>query len=197
MSSYSLIEKDFEAWVAGDDRAFEIIFEHFYPQFYVLAQKVTNNNEVAEELGMNAMMKIWQLRNNTDNIQRIDVYLFGILRQQIAGFLRKKILKTVSLEGLDEAEQPICFDSVIPYKELLEFYYAAIEKLSPQQKKIFLMSREEHLSNQEVGDRLGLSVHTINNHIKASLKVIKAEFDDVPAETISFVIFTVGLTCRS
>ncbi len=192
MNNHNSIAVDFNLWIEGNDRAFEGIFSHFYPQFFMLSKNITQNREVAEELSMNAMMKIWQIRYKTTDIRKVDDYLFGILRQQLATYLRKRIIKTIPLDDLEEQEHLTSSDSTINYREILECYYSAISKLSPQQQKIFLMSREEYLSNKEIADRLGLSVHTINNHIKASLKVLKSEFDEIPHESIGFILFALG-----
>ncbi|TDQ73463.1 sigma-70 family RNA polymerase sigma factor [Sphingobacterium yanglingense] len=185
--NFILIQDDFKAWIEGDDRAFEAVFDHLYPHFYRIANRVIRDEHVAEELSMNTMMKIWDLRSKSDKVERMDSYFFGILRQQIARYLRKNVLKTVSLDGFEESDYVAIDDKSIPYKELLECYYQALEKLSPQQKKVFLMSREEYMSNQEISDRLSLSVHTVNNHIKASLKVIRKELHDTPVEAISIL----------
>lgn len=188
MNPYLEIETHFVEWTKGDDRSFKIIFDYFYPKFFSLALKVTKCKEDAEELTMNTLMKTWQNRYHFEHIRQFDNYLFGILRQQIAGFLRKKSVKTTSIEGANMHDLVTSNDTTISFKELQECYRNALTKLSPRQKEIFLMSREEYLSNKEISDSTGLSIHTINNHIKSSLKIIKLEFQHNPNELIGFAV---------
>jgi len=54
-------------------------------------------------------------------------------------------------------------------------YQAALNKLTPKQREIFLLSRDEEFSHQQISDRAGLSVHTINNHLTTALKIMKEE----------------------
>ncbi|MNG35527.1 Sigma-70, region 4 [compost metagenome] len=49
------------------------------------------------------------------------------------------------------------------------------------------MSREEAMSNAQIAEKMGLSIHTVNNHIKASLKGLKKEFNDNP-EIVGYVL---------
>lgn len=100
------------------------------------------------------------------------------MRQQIAGFMRKKVIVANPIEDIPLTKLGVIREPEITLREIRERYQAALLKLSSQQKKIFLMSREDQLSHQEIASRTGLSVNTINNHIKASLKVLRDEFQE-------------------
>ena len=50
---------------------------------------------------------------------------------------------------------------------------SAMDQLSPQRKKIFSMKMSGKYSNQEIADRLNLSVNTIKFQYSQSLKQIK------------------------
>lgn len=45
----------------------------------------------------------------------------------------------------------------------------AISKLPPRCREVFLLSYVENLSNQEISERLGLSLSTVENHIHNAL----------------------------
>ncbi len=48
--------------------------------------------------------------------------------------------------------------------------YAAIDQLPDQCKRVFEMSRFEELKQQEIADKLGISIKTVKNHITIALK---------------------------
>lgn len=50
----------------------------------------------------------------------------------------------------------------------------ALETLTPQQKRVFDMSRKDMKSHKEIADSLGISVYTVQQHISTALKVIRA-----------------------
>ena len=58
-------------------------------------------------------------------------------------------------------------------REQVEMIRSAMDQLSPQRKKIFSMKMSGKYSNQEIADRLNLSVNTIKFQYSQSLKQIK------------------------
>lgn len=58
-------------------------------------------------------------------------------------------------------------------KEQLDLVRHAIEQLSPQRRKIFSLKISGKYSNQEIADKLNLSVNTIKFQYSQSLKQIK------------------------
>ena len=49
----------------------------------------------------------------------------------------------------------------------------AIENLTPQQSKVFEMSRKRFMSHKEIAAELGISVYTVQQHISTSLRLIR------------------------
>ena len=72
-------------------------------------------------------------------------------------------------------EPPSSFitDSRLLHKELESLYKRSLNRLPPQKKRIFTMSREEGNSYQEIADRLQLSKNTVENHMVAALRLLK------------------------
>ena len=62
---------------------------------------------------------------------------------------------------------------VAEVKELENIIAKVVESLSPQKKVIYKLSRQEGLSHQEIADRLGLSINTVNNHLGLALRIIQ------------------------
>ena len=58
--------------------------------------------------------------------------------------------------------------------DLKEIIARALEQLTPRQREVFKMSRELQMSHKEIAEALGVSVHTVQEHISLSLKVIRS-----------------------
>ena len=49
----------------------------------------------------------------------------------------------------------------------------SIEKMPPQRKTIFKMSRFEHLSNDEIAQQLNISKRTVESHISQAMSDLR------------------------
>jgi RNA polymerase sigma-70 factor (ECF subfamily) len=67
-----------------------------------------------------------------------------------------------------------------------------VEQLSPQRKKIFLLSRQEGLTRAEIAQHLNLSVNTVNNHLNESLRLVKEYLQNETDSSLSlFILLTI------
>lgn len=63
--------------------------------------------------------------------------------------------------------------------ELGKFLRVAIDKLPPQKQKICLLKIEYGLSNQEIADRMGITVPTVKSHYTQAIKALRNEIESL------------------
>lgn len=56
----------------------------------------------------------------------------------------------------------------------------ALKKLTPRQRQIFEMSRNEQMTHKEIAEILGISVFTVQEHISIALKSIRQCLKEYP-----------------
>ncbi len=154
--------------------------DYYIPRLMVFSAQMVHNNEDAEELVMNTMLKLWQHKNRLSDVLKLDDYVFAILRQEIVGRSRKRVIVQVPIEDVALNKLGSVQQSEFTLQELQTRYHIALNKLTKKQREIFLFSREQDMSQQGIADRLGLSVNTVNNHMTAALKVFREEMKDNP-----------------
>lgn len=184
----SLIDNYLNDWLKGNDQAFEFILDYYYPRLMAASKQMISDREDAEELVMNVFLKIWQYKGQLSGVQKFDAYLFGILRQQIARHSRKVLLLTLPIEDQSLHHLGMIAHPELNFQELKIRYQLALNKLHPKQREVFLFSREEELSQQEIANKLGVSVYTVNNHITSALKVLRKELKEYPAPIIMLLL---------
>src|SRR5262249_39204246 len=62
----------------------------------------------------------------------------------------------------------------LEHVELKVRLYQAIDQLPEQCRKVFRMSRFEEMKQQEIADRLGISIKTVKNHITHALQELRS-----------------------
>jgi len=157
-----------------DDKAFSVLFDRYFNKLYRYAQKMIADKSVSEEIVMDVMLAIWLKRDQLNGSLSLSAYLYRCVKNRLIDHLRKQQVATVSLE-LTAVEPPGSFitDSRILHKELESLYRTSLNRLPPQKKRIFTMSREEGSSYKEIADRLQLSKNTVENHMVAALRLLK------------------------
>lgn len=171
-NEYELIQ----SWKNGDEQAFDQLFKlHFYP-LNRFAYRHTNDAELAEELVMDIMLKLWQKRDylENDNIS-LSPFLFHLLKAAIIDNYRKKRLEIIDIEIVTkEPEHPIKTDDRLLSRELLALYQQALSCLSPQKRRVLEMRLELGMSYKEIAGELNISPKTVDRHLNGSMSFIRS-----------------------
>jgi len=172
-----LNEKDLLLRVAnGDQTAFTLLFEQYHHELGRYIFGITKSMELAEEIVQNIFLKIWMNRETLSGINSFRAYLFIISRNAAITAFRKKVRDHIRQREWESAMQEGGgMEDAWREKELyLTLIDQAIEALPPQRKKVYLMSRQEGLTYEEIGIRLGISKLTVRAHIQQSTTAITA-----------------------
>lgn len=160
----------------GNQFAFTSIYNKYAREAYVLAFKYLGSKELAEDAVQNLFLKIWNIREEIDETRPFNYFLFTILRNNLLNVLRDSKKDCFVLDDclevlnvIDNADAEI--DSL--EQEKIVVLKKAIEMLSPQRKKILTMKISGKYSNQEIAEKLNLSVNTIKFQYTQALKQIK------------------------
>jgi RNA polymerase sigma-70 factor (ECF subfamily) len=64
-------------------------------------------------------------------------------------------------------------DEEVLTRELQEKIDRLIHELPPMCRNVFLLSRYEGMSQQQIADQLKISINTVDNHMKRALKTFR------------------------
>jgi len=161
-------------WRTGNEKAFGALFNRYFYKLYTYTSKLVPDKRMAEEIVMDVMLAVWQKRDMLNTSLSLSAYLYRSVKNRLIDHLRKQHVPTVSLDQTT-VEPPSQFitDSRLLHKELESQYRLSLNRLPPQKKRIFTMSREEGSSYKEIADRLQLSKNTVENHMVAALRLMK------------------------
>lgn len=162
----------------GDESAFCALYALYKERLIFFALKFVKSHEIAEDVYQDAFISVWQNSRFLNPNVPFGPYIYTIVKNRILNLLanldREQELKNILLSqavNVDNETEEKMVDA-----ELNQLLDRAIEKLTPQQKRIFNMSRREMQSHKEIADKLGISIYTVQQHISASLKVIRTYF---------------------
>lgn len=176
-----LIQKD-------DKVAFFHIYERYYRRLYGFVLKYVKQKEDTEEIVQEVFVKIWESRSKIDAYSSFESFLFTVAYNATINMLRKKANESKYIEHIKSLQHthdsPDLADE-IHFNELNSRVQSLLEELTPRQKEIFQLSREQGLSHDEIATKLEISVNTVKKHIANTLAFLKSQIDN--GLTINFL----------
>ena len=140
-------------------KEFDAYFRKLYLPLGMYALKIVEDAQEAEDIVEDAFMKVWQRIDNGDNIENFRAYMYRSVRNECISFLRNK-KEFVEFENIPEID-----DETIDTSERDAKIWKAIEELPEKCREIFLLSKRDGLSNEEIAIEMGISVKTVKNQM--------------------------------
>lgn len=179
-----------EEFIEGDESAFNDFFETYYTDLCNFVNAYIRNESVSEDIVQDVFVYIWKNRTNLIITHSLKHYLFTSAKNKSLNYLRN--LRT----RLSKEQQAIVeYETVteqtekdIALKELQLLLNQAIENLPPKCREIYLLSRDEELSNKDISEKLGISVKTVENQMTIALRKIREALQCYQHEMISLFL---------
>lgn len=171
-------EKDLLLQVSeGNEHAFRQLFNTYRSKLYTYIFKITESKETAEDTVHDVFLKLWTNKEKLTEIQNLNAYLYKMAHNHAYNGFRRMAKETLVMAELErqhgyELSDP---DDKLVRKEVRKFIYEAVNKLTPQQKEVFKMSRELGMKQEEIAQRLNISIHTVKKHLTDALNYLRKE----------------------
>jgi len=177
MTPISLInESELLAKIAqGDQRAFRVIYDHYYNNVYAFALHLLKSDILAEETVQETFLKVWQRGQALNEIVNVESFLIAITRNHSLDLLRrnKLAIRTTQQQIINWSESHNETENTIILNETRRLLQNAIDLLPPQQKLVYQLCQQEGLRYEEAADKLNLSTLTVQSYMKLALRSIR------------------------
>lgn len=166
-----------------DQKAFGILFDRYNALLINhIFQRLRDVGE-AEDAVQDIFVSLWERRAQIES-ENIAGYLFTAARNKVLNMIRHREVVTqyeADYRRFTDAHPVNSTQHLIEKKDTEAILNAEIDKLSPRMRQVFLLSRQQYLTHQEIADRLGITKFTVNDHIKASLRILRTKVELVVA----------------
>lgn len=174
----------------GSYKAFRILYERYSPMLYRFILDVTRDRLRSDEIVQETFVKIWLHRERIDTTKSFKSFIFKIAKNIIVDEFRKKMRNPI-VEDFHEHQnnQDIAESFTDQQIDLQEFHDAlqqAKAKLTPRQREIFEMSKEQGLSAKEIAAQLNILEQSVYNQLSLTIQQLKK---DIKKTLPLFVLF--------
>lgn len=166
---------------ADDQTALKELFEAHYSHVCAAIHRYTAARSVAEDLAQQVFIRFWQKRHQITINSSPGAYLQRMAINEALAWLRsKKNQQPDPLPThLPDDQQQLVPDpgEQLMQQELHEQILAAIGSLPPRCQEVFVLSRYEQLSYQEIADKLDISIKTVENQMGKALRLMREKME--------------------
>ena len=162
-------------WQRGDDHAFEEIYKRYVVRLLGLAIKKTGNRQKAEDFVQDVFVVLFNHRAAAEKISCLSAYLRTILKNKILDDTRRLLVQHKYEDQLVHlfCEEDDAATVNLEAKESVQLVFEQIEKLPPQCRDVFKLSRQGYLTNKQIASLLKISENTVEQHIRKALRRLK------------------------
>ena len=175
----------------GSKEAFRILFDAVGPKIHAFAFSYLKNEADAEELLQEVFLKLWEIRATLDSSKNIKSFLFKICINLIYDFIRRKNVEQAYLDysGTNNSSSVNSTWDEVVYSDMLNNLQQLVVSMPEQRQRIFRMSKEEGLSNEEIASQLDLSRRTVENQLYRAVSFLKEKLGtgSIPALLFFFL----------
>ncbi|WP_183578397.1 RNA polymerase sigma-70 factor [Mucilaginibacter sp. X5P1] len=159
----------------GDLNAFTAIHNRYYGVLYSHAYKRLADREEVKDILQELFTCIWNNREVITFNINLQAYLYTAVRNRILNVYKHKKIRSdyvASFESFLVNNEPTP-DETLRIKELIALVEAEVQSLPAKMRLIFEMSRNSHLSHNEIAEQLNISPLTVKKQVNNSLKVLR------------------------
>jgi len=169
----------------GDEKVYRTIFTQLQPALVAYASEYVIDKDLAKSLVQEAFLKLWENRENLTVGTNLNAYLYKSVRNICLNYLRHLKVTNKYSNNIIAQESALNYEALkdksaerLLEAEILERLDKAVEKMTPQCRQVFIMSRFEGKSHKEIANELGIVEKTVENQIGKALKVARAELQE-------------------
>lgn len=159
----------------GDEKAFTAIYIRYNKMLYVLAYKYLKDSFRAEDIVQQVFLKLWEARSLFAGAINLRNYLYTSAKNLILNEIRDNFSDMEKnyavIQNTPEFEDKL--QSALEEKDLFQHFYKILAELPEQKRKVCLLKIRDNLSNQEVADKLHISVPTVKSHYSQAVKLLR------------------------
>lgn len=164
-----------------DKQAFSVVYHKYHAYLYALALRYLKDRCSAEDAVQHTFVKLWETAKNIEVEINLKNYLYTMTKNFILNQIRNH-KETVSLNYANAQKDLIDKDDILKQiheTQISESLRNGIDSLPTQKREICTLKMEGDITNQEIADKMGISINTVKSHYQEAIKMLRVHFENI------------------
>lgn len=154
--------------------AWKELYASYYTPLCRYAWRILDDREQATDIVQGVMIRLWENPPVFDAMTAFRLYLYRAVNNNCLQYIRNKNREDKRLQEwiffTDELETESLSGMVT--EELIRKLHLLLDTFPPKRKKVILMSMNK-MTNEEISETLGVTIHTVKKHKKEAYAFIR------------------------
>lgn len=171
-----LSDFDLISLIKTDDHvAYRELFFRYTGVLYTHAYLKLQDREEARDAVQEVFSTLWSKRSSLDFQSNVSGYLYSSVRNRVLNILSRNKTKSNYIASLSDYRKNYSdeTDHLTRTNQLQALIDKEMKNMPEKMREVFSLSRNHQLSHREIAEKLGISEHTVKNHVHGALKILR------------------------
>ncbi|MDR0766459.1 MAG: sigma-70 family RNA polymerase sigma factor [Odoribacteraceae bacterium] len=174
--TYRYFEEDasrlLDALARGKDEAISYLFDTRARSLWFYCNEILRDGALAEDVVQEVFVRLWESRKRFPDLLSVHAFLYRVGRNLSLDLLRHRVVRRRHEPAIIRELNENVPDGKLIEEELLGELHRAVDRLPAACARVFRLSLAG-AGNQEIADRLSISIHTVKTQKHRALVALK------------------------
>lgn len=164
-----------------NELAFQKIYNSYWDKLFAYTYNRLHLREPSEEVVQDVFSALWTKRHSITITTSLAAYLYGATKHRLLNELRSVKVRNAYAADYSSFLKNLQDNSTIEQQDLKDLensIESRISELPKQCQTVFRLSRQQHIPNQTIAERLNISTKTVENYLTQALKHIRTSLGE-------------------
>ncbi|GBU07722.1 DNA-directed RNA polymerase sigma-70 factor [Bacteroidales bacterium] len=178
---------------AGSHADFTYLYERYVPRLYSFVFSLVKSKALSKDIVQEVFVRLWNNHSTIDLSLSFKAYLFKIAYNMVLNEFRRQVNSPIFADYMQYADNEASADNSTTHKVDFDDFCRALDlakqKLTPRQREIFELNKEQGLSVAEIALLLKISEQSVRNQLSIALKQLRKQLCDYASILLIFLLF--------
>ena len=178
-----------ESLRSGDEKAFTYMIDNYHHRLCVYANSLIKNAYTAEDIVQNVFVRTWEQRGRLKPNHSIKSFLYkSVYNEFIDQYRKNQSLFTLEKNYHEALNSIVLEEDSESFDKILTVVKKEIQNLPPKCKEVFILSKQEGLTNIEIAEHLNVSIKTVEAQITKAFSILRSSLEE-KVKSFLFLLF--------
>ncbi|MEM9673502.1 MAG: RNA polymerase sigma factor [Cyclobacteriaceae bacterium] len=156
-------------------KEFSLLYDHYWEKVYAVCYHHTGDVDLAQDMTQDIFTSVWERRDNLRIEKSMEHYLVKSAKMKVFEHFRNQAIREKHEVAIAQTQSTSVADTdgKVAHSLLSQEINVWVSRLSERCRRVFLMSREQGLSNKQIAQKLRVSERAVQQHISHALEKLK------------------------